>query len=307
MQAGVVADPGRGRSHSKTPDAANVIVLMAAALERVVAENLDLRRSQPTSFDAVSAPGISIHRYLSRIRQYTKFHDECFVVALVYMDRLFALHKAPFLPTPHNVHRLIITSVLVASKFYDGESPSAVRPLPPPPGAALTAHQSPARRADTFHSNSFMAQVGGISVGEMNKLEIELCLRLNWELHILADEYDRMAQTLVVPTHPSWHRWRHVRPPLATFSSDEELTPPDHAMPPSFWGRPVLGRVRSQPSNIPHPGPDGPLLSRVATTYLTPDTAAVGSEPAMGAAPQYRRSSASGTGGSASPGSVSVH
>lgn len=99
---------------------ADVMALIAASLERVVRHNHDLRQSQPTSFDAVAAPAISVHRYLARIRQYTKFHDECYIVALVYLDRLFRAHKAPFLPTQHNVHRLVITSVLVASKFYDG-------------------------------------------------------------------------------------------------------------------------------------------------------------------------------------------
>lgn len=99
---------------------ADAIALIAATLENVVQQNQDLRQSQPTSFDAVSAPSITVHRYLSRIRQYTKFQDECYVVALVYLDRLFQNHKAPFLPTAHNVHRLIITSVLLASKFYDG-------------------------------------------------------------------------------------------------------------------------------------------------------------------------------------------
>ena len=100
----------------------DAIALIAATLENVVRQNQDLRQSQPTSFDAVSAPAITVHRYLSRIRQYTKFQDECYVVALVYLDRLFQNHKAPFLPTAHNVHRLVITSVLLASKFYDGTS-----------------------------------------------------------------------------------------------------------------------------------------------------------------------------------------
>lgn len=110
---------------------ADAITLIAATLENVVRHNHDLRQTQPTSFDAVSAPAITVHRYLSRIRQYTKFQDECYVVALVYLDRLFQNHKAPFLPTAHNVHRLIITSVLLASKFYDGAPPPRSRAPPP--------------------------------------------------------------------------------------------------------------------------------------------------------------------------------
>mmetsp|Transcript_27879 Transcript_27879/g.81953 ORF Transcript_27879/g.81953 Transcript_27879/m.81953 type:complete len:251 (+) Transcript_27879:107-859(+) len=180
---------------------AEVMALVSGALEGVVRQNQDLRQSQPTSFDAVSAPSISVSRYLTRIRQYTKFHDECFAVALIYLDRLFANHKAPFLPTAHNVHRLIITSVLVASKFYD----------------------------DVFHSNSFMAQVGGISVAEMNKLEIELCLRLNWELHVMGSEFDHMVSCLHDRDASLWRRWQHHHAMMT--SSDEDITPVEERTP----------------------------------------------------------------------------
>ncbi|KAJ1617985.1 cyclin-domain-containing protein [Pavlovales sp. CCMP2436] len=194
----------RGAEHEfQQGSSADAIALIAANLENVVNQNHDLRQSQPTSFDAVSAPSITVHRYLLRIRQYTKFQDECYVVALVYLDRLFAQHKAPYLPTAHNVHRLIITSVLIASKFYD----------------------------DVFHSNSFMAQVGGISVAEMNKLEIELCVRLNWELHIVHDEYVRMLECIYQPQHALWKRWQHQH--ALSFSSDEEtvVAVGGHALP----------------------------------------------------------------------------
>lgn len=74
-----------------------------------------------------------------------------------------------------------------------------------------------------------MAQVGGISVAEMNKLEIELCLRLNWELHIVHDEYLNMVESLLQPHRPLWRRWQHQH--SLSFSSDDEAAPPESAGP----------------------------------------------------------------------------
>ena len=61
---------------------------LAEALDRTCSVNVDLRCSQPTIFDAVSAPAMSIHCYLVRLRRYTKFDFVCFDVALWYLAQL---------------------------------------------------------------------------------------------------------------------------------------------------------------------------------------------------------------------------
>lgn len=69
-------------------------------------------------FHGVRAPSISIPKYLERIYKYTSCSPSCFVVGYVYIDRL--LHKYPdSLVVSLNVHRLLVTSVMVASKMLD--------------------------------------------------------------------------------------------------------------------------------------------------------------------------------------------
>lgn len=141
--------------------------LISALLTDVSNSNDDLRGSEPTPFDAISCPDMSVYSYLARIRKYTKFDRECFPIALVYLMRLRA--EGPmFAATPHNVHRLLITALLLASKASD----------------------------DIYHTNSFMAQCGGIRVHEINHLELEMCTRLRWKMQVDADEFESVERGL---------------------------------------------------------------------------------------------------------------
>lgn len=69
-------------------------------------------------FRGVRAPSISIGKYLERLYKYTSCSPSCFVVGYVYIDRL--MHKHPdSLVVSLSVHRLLITSIMVASKVLD--------------------------------------------------------------------------------------------------------------------------------------------------------------------------------------------
>lgn len=70
------------------------------------------------AFHGVRAPSITIPNYIERIYNYTNCSPSCFVVGYVYIDRL--VHKYPdSLVVSLNVHRLLVTSVMVASKILD--------------------------------------------------------------------------------------------------------------------------------------------------------------------------------------------
>ena len=115
---------------------------IAVALERICCVNCDLRSSSPTVFDAVSVPTMSIHCYLVRLHRYTKFDFVCFHVATWYLARLCAsLEGYACCPTLHNIHRLLIAALVVASKAADGACsapaalPAPARAWPPRVGA----------------------------------------------------------------------------------------------------------------------------------------------------------------------------
>lgn len=114
-----------------------VLWVLSSTLEKLVArneklvdelnQNLDkLNRGSVrlgkslNAFHGVRAPGISIPKYLERIYKYTDCSPSCFVVGYVYIDRL--THKHPdSLVLSLNVHRLLVTCVMVASKMLDDE------------------------------------------------------------------------------------------------------------------------------------------------------------------------------------------
>jgi len=154
---------------------------LATALERVCHSNVDLRSASPTVFDAVSVPAMSVHCYLVRMHRYTKFDFVCFHVATWYIHRLCQIDPA-YCPTLHNVHRLIVAALLVASKATD----------------------------DVFHANLFMAQCGGIGVTELNKLEVELCERLQWRLLPTVLDMRELLEAVQYPQASFWDAWRNA-------------------------------------------------------------------------------------------------
>lgn len=120
----------------------------------------------PSKFEAFRAPGISIRDYLMRIHKYASCSPECFVLALVYIDRLQRMKG--FVLTELNVHRVVITSVVLAAKFFD----------------------------DHYFNNAYYAKVGGVLCKEMNELEIEYLLLINFSLHVPTDTYARFYNDL---------------------------------------------------------------------------------------------------------------
>ena len=216
--ADVATRPGPPRSTEfPIPDDATMLLQISAVLQQLCDQNSDLRAKCPTIFDSVAKPTMSVHCYLIRIRRYTKFDSLCFLVALAYLRRLCEQHGPSFCPTHHNIHRLFITAVLVASKANDG----APRDLPSPPLAPVepaasaapshgTAGLSPRwtfSLADVFHANVFMAQCGGITNAELNKLEVDLCERMRWGLTVEPEELITMTQQMGDASSPLWSHW----------------------------------------------------------------------------------------------------
>ncbi|CAN6486821.1 unnamed protein product [Victoria cruziana] len=106
-------------------------------------------------FHGLTKPTISIRSYLERIFRYANCSPSCFVVAYIYLDR-FAGRQPETPITSYNVHRLLITSVMVAAKFLD----------------------------DLYYNNAYYAKVGGVSTTEMNCLEVDFLFSLGFQLNV---------------------------------------------------------------------------------------------------------------------------
>src|SRR3989338_2796845 len=85
------------------------------------------------------------------------------------MDRLVQSNPN-FVISSFSIHRLLITSIMVAAKFFD----------------------------DKFYNNEYYAKIGGIQKEEINKLEIEFLYMINFSLHFQPPEFEQYKEEFIV-------------------------------------------------------------------------------------------------------------
>ncbi|KAL1917649.1 uncharacterized protein VTP21DRAFT_4042 [Calcarisporiella thermophila] len=152
-----------------------------------------------TRFHARSLPAIDIHAYLVRILKYCPCPNECFLSLLVYFDRMarYTVQKTghPFTINSYNIHRLIISGVVIASKYF----------------------------SDVFYTNSRYAKVGGLPVHELNILEREFLVLCEFHLAVPIEELQNYGDQLL-------RHWlaeeEHRRNHLSNYPGELLATPP---------------------------------------------------------------------------------
>ena len=101
-----------------------------------------------------------------RVFKYSHCSIECLVLALIYIDRLIQSGTIPV--NSFTIHRVIISSVVVAIKFFD----------------------------DTFYLNNHYARIGGIETEELSFLELEFLKNINFSLHVTCEDYQKYHNEL---------------------------------------------------------------------------------------------------------------
>ncbi|GAA0173890.1 hypothetical protein LIER_27398 [Lithospermum erythrorhizon] len=143
----------------ENPNVMQKMINFLSSLLEQVSESNDIKfRFKPKKvsvFHGLSRPTISIQSYLERIFKYANCSPSCYIVAYVYLDRF--TQSQPELPIDSfNVHRLLITSVMIAAKFLD----------------------------DMYYNNAYYAKVGGINTAEMNFLEVDFLFGIGFHLNV---------------------------------------------------------------------------------------------------------------------------
>ncbi|XP_051121922.1 cyclin-U4-1 [Andrographis paniculata] len=143
----------------ESPNEMPKLISFLSSLLQSVAESNDrspgFQPQKISVFHGLTRPTISVATYLERIFKYANCSPSCYIVAYVYLDRFTQRH--PSLPiNSFNVHRLLITSVMLSAKFLD----------------------------DMYYNNAYYAKVGGISTTEMNFLEVDFLFGLGFHLNV---------------------------------------------------------------------------------------------------------------------------
>jgi len=139
-----------------------MVDVLSDVLNRICEHNKKhlLREAPATRFHATRDSEITIKFYLERVAKYTRCSEECFVLALIYLDRLLRKNKN-FSVSSLTVHRLMITGIMIGAKFFD----------------------------DRYFNNAFFGKVGGVTRGEMNLMEIEFLRMLNFDIFVDTDTF----------------------------------------------------------------------------------------------------------------------
>jgi len=182
----------------------SIVDVLGVVLERLVATNAHLAASSPqeeTKFHALRAPAISIRQYLERIHKYASCSKECFVLGLVYIDRL--VRRDGLLPTDLCVHRIVITAILLAAKFFD----------------------------DAYYNNAYYARVGGVLASELNALECEFLFRIDFSLRVTPEEFHKYRTELL--SHASAMNPARMSPSTDVELCRQVLASQQHQQPPA--------------------------------------------------------------------------
>ncbi|KAG2389529.1 hypothetical protein C9374_014089 [Naegleria lovaniensis] len=132
-------------------------------------DTIPAEAQQKTRFHTHQPPNISLSKYLDRIVKFAFCSAECYILSLVYMDRLVQSNPN-FVISSLSIHRLLITSIMVAAKFFE----------------------------DKFYNNEYYAKIGGIEKEEMNRLEIEFLYMINFSLHFQPPEFEQYKDEFIV-------------------------------------------------------------------------------------------------------------
>ena len=150
------------------------ITKIADILTDIITENLNqspnLEHDSDNYFDYFTCkkpPHISILDYLSRIVKYSRPESGTVTFSLSFIDKL--TKRQNILLTNINIHRIILTSLVIAIKCNE----------------------------DEYYSNSFYAKVGGITLKEFNILEYKYLCSLDFRLYIKEEVFLKYKKHLV--------------------------------------------------------------------------------------------------------------
>jgi len=142
-----------------------VVTGLAATLE-----SLSLFGTQPvvnTSFHCGWRPPISIRNYVSWFWAFLECSVECFVLGLIYIDRL--VKRSPdHAVNPNSCHRLLACSMTIAAKYHD----------------------------DGHRKNNHYATVADLDLRDLNDLQRSMLKLLDYKLVVELGEFELYRQFL---------------------------------------------------------------------------------------------------------------
>ncbi len=112
-------------------------------------------------FFSSKIPHLELTKYLERIIKYSQLEESTLIMAVIFLDRL--MERKGYAINSHNIHRILFTAITIALKFNE----------------------------DDNYKNVQYAQIGGISLSDLNLYEIKFLELIDFSLYVSANLFNQ--------------------------------------------------------------------------------------------------------------------
>ena len=174
-ESSTASGSSESRNTSSQTQQSNIIVhSISMTLMQLITDNKakphyneKLKQQAKQIYTSRKLPQISVNDYIVRIAKYMKIEDSTLILALIYIDRIS--RKRKIFVNEYNVYRLFFMSVVVATKYNE----------------------------DKHYSNTYYAKIGGVELEQLNQMECEFVMGINFDLFVEAKVFDKYETSLV--------------------------------------------------------------------------------------------------------------
>ena len=128
--------------------------------------------NQKDVFSRGLIPRIFLIDYLIRIQEYSGIENSTIIIALIYIDRICVRKRITL--TKFNIHRLLITSILISIKFNE----------------------------DIIYDNLYYSKIYGIALAQLNIFENEFLKMIGFDLFVSEEVYKKYYSHLNIDKNP---------------------------------------------------------------------------------------------------------
>ena len=141
-----------------------IIQSIASSLQEIIKENIESNPNINYNLNKKDIflniiPNITLEQYLNRIFKYTKMEISSLIISIIYIDRFIEANK--YVLSYYNIYRLLLTASLLSIKFNE----------------------------DIQFNMKLYAEIAGIPVELLNKLEIVMFILIKFKLYVKEEDY----------------------------------------------------------------------------------------------------------------------
>ena len=134
-------------------------------LIEIMEENKQMGNDSISSSDNIfyleQIPDISLENYIYHLLHYTNMSISSLILAVIYIDQF--CEKIRYVLSMHNIYRILLIFVYISIKFNE----------------------------DIFVKTEYYSKIAGVSVKDLNILEYQMCVAMNFDFYVKSDYYQQ--------------------------------------------------------------------------------------------------------------------